>query len=354
MKGERLTVAISGIEPDEVSQAGIGIARGLRRVFGNRLCVLGLSRVAWRTPPSAERDFDVGWGIGDEREPSAHLERLLEVDARFGVDVLLPSQTLDVAALIPQREALREARIAAVLPSLPAWDRAGRPGQRSSRETGMRPLEWTLVHDVEGASAAVKALGLPLVVRGTQHTEVVHTLEMLLAACERLRRTGHPVALQKYLGGEEFNIAVVRDGVSGHCVSVALRKTLVTRFGQVWAGVTAADKDVRELVERATAAFDWHGPCELDIVKDKRGGFWLRDFAPRLPAWHEVGVAAGVNLSLALFYVAIGRRLRASPVGCSGIYYAHRATDLLGEMSRGSSLPVRARTVTSPVAVSFV
>jgi carbamoyl-phosphate synthase large subunit len=337
VKGELLTVAISGIEPDEGSQAGIGIARGLRRVFGNRMRVVGLSRGAWRTPPGAERDFDLGWGIGDELDGQAPLSQLIAVDVRFGIDVLIPSRAAEAAALLSQRDVLREARIAACVPSLAAWERAINPGQRSFRETGMRPLESILVPDETSTRAAVKALGLPLIVKSMRHTEVVHTLDAVLTSSERLRKPGDAVALQKYLRGEEYNVAVVRDGTSGHCVSVALRKTLVTRFGQVWAGVTAADTDVRESVERATAAFDWHGPCELNIVKDRRGGFWLRDFAPCLPEWHEMGVAAGVNLSLASFYVAVGRRLRASSVGGSGIYHAHRATDLIGEMNHAAS-----------------
>jgi carbamoyl-phosphate synthase large subunit len=337
VKGELLTVAVSGIEPDDASQAGIGIARGLRRVFGNRVRVVGLSREAWRIPPGAERDFDLGLGLGEELEAGDSMSQVMSADVRFGVDVLIPSRTAEAAGLLSQRDALRQARIAASVPSQAAWERAVNPGQRSFRETGMRPLESVVVPDETSTRAAAKALGLPLVVKSTRHTEVVHTLEAVLASSERLRKPGNPVALQKYLSGEEYNVAVVRDGTSGHCVSVALRKTLVTRFGQIWAGVTAAETDVRELVERATAAFDWHGPCELDIVKDRRGGFWLRDFAPCLPAWHEMGVAAGVNLSLAVFYVAVGRRLRASSVGGSGIYYAHRATDLIGEMSRSAA-----------------
>lgn len=353
VKGELLTVAVSGVDPEETSQSAVGIARGLRRVFGNRMRIIGLSRSPWRTPAGAEHEFDLGWGIGDDAEPGAQLGHILDVDARFGIDVMIPSQTIEAQALLGQREVLRASRIAAVVPRLVAWTRAVNPGQRSVREIGMRSLEAIVVTDEASATTAVKTLGLPVVVKSTRHTEVVPTLEAALATSERLRRAGEPIALQKYLGGDEYNVAVVRDGVSGHCASVTLRKTLVTRFGQVWAGVTAADRDVCELAERATAALDWHGPCELDIVKDKRGGFWLREFVPRLPVWHEMGVPAGVNLSLAVFYLSVGRRLRSSPVGCAGIYYAHRATDLIGEMNRGSGMPAKARAGL-PAASSYV
>ncbi len=336
MKGELLTVAIAGVEADEISRAGIGIARGLRRVFGNRMRIIGLSRAPWRTPTGADGEFDVGWGIGHPDDPNGQLAHLLEVDARFGVDVVLPSQAAEAVALVTHREMLRQARIAVAAPSTHAWERVVNVGQRSSRELGMRPLETVTVADATTGRAAVRALGLPLLMKTKGHAEVVHSPEAAAAACERLLRSASEVILQKHPTGEEYDVAVVRDGATGHFASVTLRKTLVTRFGQVWSGVTATERSVHDVVERTTSAFDWHGACELEVVRDQRGVFWLREFAPSLPSWHELGVAAGVNLALALFYIAVGRRLRMSPSGWAGIYYAHRPLELIDELGRAS------------------
>lgn len=334
MKGSVLTVAISGLASGKAQQCGSGIASALRRVLGKRIRIVALARGEDLGTSSTEAGFD---GIYDATAagPGDYLARLQEVDAQCGLDVIIPCHESEIAALLEVKDQLRTLRITALLPSSTAWNRSVHQLRQSARELGVRVVDSVAVRQVDQLRETAQALGFPLLIKAsTGDAELVHNLDAALAGFARLRNGREvEIKVQRRVTGEEYNVAAVRDASSGSCWSVTLRKTLTTRLGGVWAGVTDADREVRSFVERITAALNWHGGCELDLVRDKRG-FWLREFAPSLPAWNELSVTAGVNLPLALFYLALGKRLKASPSACAGLYYVHQVSELIGEMSK--------------------
>lgn len=334
MKGGVLTVAISGLAPGKAEQCGNGMASSLRRVLGKRIRIVALVRGDGFGSSNTEAGFN---GVYDVTAAGPHdyLARLQEVDAQCGLDILIPCHESEIAVLLEIKDQLRAARIAALLPSATAWNRSVHQLRQSARELGVRVVDSVSVRQVDQLRETAQALGFPLLIKaGTGDAELVHNLDSALAGFARLRNGREvEIKVQRRVTGEEYNVAAVRDASGGLCSSVTLRKTLTTRLGGVWAGVTDADPEVRSFVERITAALNWHGGCELDLVRDKRG-FWLREFAPSLPAWNELSVTAGVNLPLALFYLALGKRLKASPSACAGLYCVHQVSDLIGEMSK--------------------
>lgn len=351
MKGSALTVAISGLARGKAQQAGVGMASALRRVLGKRIRIVALT--LGEGPSSVDLGFDAVHDI-TFAGPSDYLARLHEIDAQCGLDVIIPCQASEIATLLELREQLRAARIAALLPSTTAWNRSVHQLRQSARELGVRVVDSVAVRQIDQLREAALALGFPLLIKaGTGDAELVHNLDAALAGFARLRDGRElEVRVQRRVAGEEYNVAAVRDASSGLCASVTLRKTLTTRFGGVWAGVTDADPEVRGFVERITAALNWHGGCELDLVRDKRG-FWLRDFSPALPAWNELSVTAGVNLPLALFYLALGKRLKCSPAPCSGLYYAHQVSDLIEELNKPLEVLPRTRGREPTAAVAY-
>lgn len=338
MKRTQLTVAISGIHLGENCQPGPGIARALRVVHGNKIRIIGLAYDVWDSSLHSEHEFDDGFlmpypSVGAQ----AYMRRIEEIDEICGIDVLIPCLDVEIPVLQCLTDELRSLGIATVLPSRAALNRRAKVNlPQLAKELGVRAPETIPVADTLEVAQAVRHLGLPVVVKGPHYdAEVVHSLDAAISTFNRLLATwGGPVLLQKFVLGEEYNVAAVRDSISGNCASVTMRKTLVTRLGKAWAGVTVDDPEIRTFAEKVTSGLNWHGGCEVELLKDNKSGrLFLIEFNPRLPAWNYLSVAAGVNLPLSLFYLALGKRMRSVGQARSGIYYVRHATELVGEIA---------------------
>jgi carbamoyl-phosphate synthase large subunit len=159
------------------------------------------------------------------------------------------------------------------------------------------------------------------------------------------------VLAQRYVVGEEYNVLAVRDEKSGKSCAVTMRKTLVTRLGKAWAGVTVEDPAIREFASKVTNGLNWHGPCEVELLKGNDGSLYLIEVNPRFPAWVYLSAAAGVNLPLALVRIALGYGLdeRAEPK--AGVFYVRHAVELTGDTQDLAQLVSHGRMSSRPTAI---
>lgn len=337
MKGYKLTIAVTGIHLGENCQPGPGVARAIREALGNDVRIIGLAYDVWDSSLHSEREFDDGFlmpypSVG----PQEYLARLREIDDLCGLDVLIPCLDVELPVLQCLTRELREAKIAAVLPSRASLNRRAKHQlPQLAKEVGVKVPETMPVVDALEVMQAVKTLGLPLVVKGPHYdAEVVQSVDAAIAAFNRLLAAwGGPILLQKFVRGEEYNVAAVRDDVSGNCASVTMHKTLITRLGKAWAGVTIDDPEIRVCSDKLISGLNWSGGCEVELLKDQTGQLYLIEFNPRLPAWNYLSAAAGVNLPFELLQLALGRRMDTAAKARSGIYYVRHAAELVGDIS---------------------
>lgn len=52
---------------------------------------------------------------------------------------------------------------------------------------------------------------------------------------------GHPVVIQKFVEGNEYNVIGLGDGNGNTLAAVAMRKQYITDKGKAWAGITIED-----------------------------------------------------------------------------------------------------------------
>ncbi len=304
-------VAVTGMNATDNPAPGVGIVRALRAepTFCGNLIGLGydpldpgfyaaglLNGAALMPYPSSGRD--------------ALLAQLMRVRSSHGIDVLMPSLDSELRAISALRGHLHTAGIHTFVPDLDAIERSSKPRlPELDGVSGIRVPESATVTSAEELATKSEELGFPLVVKGPFYgAEIVRSLGDALAAFYRFASTwGTPIVLQRFIAGEEYNVAALGDGQGGTVGAVAMRKMALTDKGKGWSGVTISNRDLLSQGEAVIRALRWRGPLEVEILRERRSGdLYIIEINPRFPAWIFLSAAAGQNLPYYAVRLALG------------------------------------------------
>jgi carbamoyl-phosphate synthase large subunit len=337
MIGESLCVAVSGIHLGENSQPGPGVIRSLRQALGDRVRIVGLAYDALDSSLYAPGLLDDAFLVPyPSASPEAYLERLIEVHAEAALDVLIPCLDAELPVLLRLLPALESRGIRAVLPtreslSLRSKDRLPALAER----IGVSVPTTIAVEDLAGLARAGTQLGYPFVVKGPLcDAETVYSEEQAASAFQRLSSSwGRPILAQRFVSGDEYNVAALGDGRGGLVSAVAMRKTILTRLGKAWGAVTVQEPAVLEVAERVVRGLAWRGGCEIELLRERDGHYHLIEINPRFPAWIHLGTAAGINLPYGLLRMALGKDPEPRTPYQAGIFYVRHAEQAIGSIS---------------------
>jgi len=337
MKHAVACVAVSGLHLGENAQPGPGVIRSLREALGARVRIVGLAYDAFDSSLYAKDLLDDAFLLPyPSAGPSAYLERLLEIDEAVGLDALVPCLDSELPVLDHLSTALRQRRIACVLPtseSLAARSKERLP--ELARALGVSTPETRPVLDRKELERAAADFGYPFVVKGPFcDAEIVYGLPQAESAFARLSAAwGFPILAQRFVSGDEYNVAALGDGRGNLYAAVAMRKTIVTRMGKAWGAVTVHESRVLETAERVVRGLSWYGGCEIELLRTREGDVQLVEVNPRFPAWIYLTTAAGVNLPLGLLRLALGRELPPFENYRAGTFYVRHAAEAIGSMA---------------------
>ncbi len=207
-------VGITGMNATDNPTAGVAVARSLRDAaeFHGRIVGLGydapdpgfyarglLDAAAILPFPSAGRD--------------AALARLLDVQRRFGLDVLVPTLDSELRAVAALSDELARAGIATFTPRLESLEAASKAElPELARRAGFKVPESEAITSVDALPRVLRRLGLPVVVKGVFYgASVVYSEAGAVSAFHHFVATwGLPVIVQKFVRGEEYNVAARR------------------------------------------------------------------------------------------------------------------------------------------------
>jgi len=339
MNKVEVTVAVTGMNATDNPAPGVAVARSLRHEpeFAGR--VIGLGYDTLDPGFYAEGLLDGGAILP---YPSAGREALRDrlhwIRAEMGIDVFLPTLDSELRAVLAIAPALEQTGTHTFLPTLDSLERSSKtqlPRLADEGRIAIPPSEAILT--AESLPKLGSKLGYPLVVKGVYYgATVVHTESDAEAAFHRIAaQWGLPIIVQKFIPGEEYNVAALGDGKGNMAGAIAMRKTMLTDKGKGWCGVAIDNRELTNLTENVIGALDWRGPLEVEILKDAQSGnYYVIEINPRFPAWIYLSAGAGLNLPYFAVRLALGLPLpQPLPSYRAGTMFVRIALDQISDMA---------------------
>ena len=349
----RITVAVTGIHLGENPQPGPGVIRSLRDAMGGEVRIVGLAYDALDSSLYAPGLLDEAFLVPyPSAGPETYFNRLAEIHEQVPLNAIIPCLDLELPVLDEIRDDLTAKGIRTFLPR--REDLANRGKDRLSvlaRRVGILTPETHSVTEEQSLAFLADRLGFPFVLKGLHcDAEIVHSASDAVTQFRRLAaKWGLPLLAQRYVEGEEFDVACLGDGLGEMCGAVAMRKTMLTRMGKAWGAVTIDDPELIDAARRVVQTLRWRGGCEIELLRERRGHIHLIEVNPRFPAWVYLATAAGVNLPLGLLRLAAGERLDPFEKARAGVIYVRHAAETTGTLEEMDALMTRgARSSTPP------
>ncbi len=341
---KHFNVAITGVNARADSPGpGCAVARCIRehRAFRGRVIGLGydvldaglyardLCHAGYLVPyPSAGQE--------------ALLERIKDIHAREGLDVIIPCLDAEIQNFIGIRPELTRMGIQMLIPSRDQFMlRAKDHLDAFCKSIGvLAPESRTLTDPQFFDTCESDGWQYPLIIKGIFYdATVAYSAVDAKAIFHRMVHSwGYPVLVQKIIPGDEFDLAGIGDGNGALIGAVTMRKRALTEKGKAWAGVTVVDEAIAEVAEKLVRALSWRGPLEVEVMKGEDGKIYLIEINPRFPAWIYLSHAAGRNLPVALLKVLSGDENLELAKPNTGTFFIRYAQEIIVQLPEFESM----------------
>jgi carbamoyl-phosphate synthase large subunit len=351
--GPAVTVAITGMNavPDNPGP-GLAVARCLREAYGDEVRIIGCGYDA----------LDPGLHLGAYCDTSyllsyplngadALIARISEINETERIDVLIPCLDAELPLMVRLAPELARMGIRTFLPDGDQLVR--RAKDRLPELAGIAGVKCPEIRRLTQPgffhTCHLEGWTYPLVVKGVFYdARVVFNAEEACAAFRGIAAEwGLPVLAQRFVAGEEYNVAAVGDGTGAMLGEVMMKKRAITAKGKAWAGVITNDATLAAAAQKLVAELKWKGPLEVEVMRDTQGFYHLIEINPRFPAWIYLSHGVGRNLPAVLLELALGRAVpefAAARPGTMFIRYAVETIVPLGSfetlMMNGTCTPV--------------
>jgi len=303
-------IAVTGLNATDNPGPGLSVIRAIREApdFAGRIVGLAYDGL---DPGIYARDIvDDAFLIPyPSQGPEALFERLAYIHEQTGMEVVIPTLDAELPSFLALEGRLRDLGVGSFACTkgqfdLRAKDRLAAMGQAS----GVPVPRTKVIVDTDALYRVHEEIPYPFFVKGLYYgAELARGVDEAVAAFHRtVARWGVPVIIQERVLGEELDVVAVGDGQGGLVGAVAMKKTFLTDKGKGWAGVAIKDPHLLDLTERLVRHLRWRGPCEVEVVKERAGGYHLLEINPRFPAWTYLSAGAGQNLPWAVACLAAG------------------------------------------------
>ncbi len=332
------TVAVTGLNATDNPGPGVSVIRALRAHpdFDGRIIGLAYDIL---DPGVYARDLvdDVFLIPYPSQGLDALRARLAYINAKVGVDVVLPTLDSELPSFIELADDLRALGIGTFLPSREQYDeRAKTELDDLGERAGIRvPKTVTLT-----STSKLGELTYPVYLKGLFYGATLVRSPIEAQACfHRIAAEwGLPVLAQEALQGEEYDVVAVGDGEGGLVGALPMKKTYRTDKGKGWAGITVRDPALIEITERFMTTTKWRGPCEVEVIKTEAGEYALLEINPRFPAWVYLSAGAGLNLPWLAVQLAAGEYVEPASDYRVGTMFVRIAIDQVASLEDFSRL----------------
>lgn len=351
MPSDRITVAVTGINamPDNPAP-GISVISCLRQAFGKQLRIVGLGYDAFDAGFYIDNLCDSGYLLPYPRVGlEAFYLRLTEIQQVEHIHFIIPCLDVELFLFTQLKERLTALGMATFLPTAEQMDRISKSRLSELAKTlnlsypEMKPLFTSSFF----GSCSLEGWEYPLVVKGQFYdARIVSTPEAGMTAFKEIASDwGLPILVQRYIGGEEYNLTALADEASNILGEVMMKKVAVTSKNKAFVGVTMYDQVLLGIAKKIIKELQWKGPFELEVIRDLKGGYHLIEINPRFPAWISLASGAGRNLPARLLELALGKKLGSFLPPSTGTYFVRYARDQIVSLQQIESMTIKGSSI---------
>lgn len=307
------TIAVTGLNATDNPGPGVSVIRSLRAHPDFHGRIVGLAYDSLEPGIYARDIVDDVFLIPYPSEGLEALEaRLRYIHDKIPIHIVMPTLDSELPSFMALSSVLAELGIGSFMATREQFELRSKAHLASLGERAQIPVPKTRVlSDVEALYTVHKEVPYPFYVKGLYYgATLARGVDEALAAFHRVvAQWGMPVIVQQAVDGDELDVVAVGDGDGGLVGALPMKKTYITDKGKGWAGIAVKDAELMALTERFMKATKWRGPCEVEVVRDKKGAYHLLEVNPRFPAWTYLSAGAGINLPYAVACLAAGQHV---------------------------------------------
>ena len=332
-----ITVAVTGLNATDNPGPGVGVLRSLRAAENAHYRLVGLAYDALDPGVYAKNLADAVFMIPYPSQGiDPFLSRIEYIHAQMPIDVVIPTLDAELPSFIVTKSRLRDMGIRCVIPTQGQLDmRAKTRLVELGRISGLPVPRDAIVSSPAELTTIHNKIPYPFFVKGPFYgATLARSLDQAVAAYHKAVATwGPPVVVQEFIGGEEYNVIALGDGLGGLVGAVPMKKMALTDKGKGWAGITIKAPALLELAAQFMKATQWASGCEIEVIRDKQGNHHVIEINPRFPAWVHLSTAAGINMPHLLTQIALGKQIAPQTGYKVGAMFVRISLDQIVEFS---------------------
>ncbi len=310
----KVTIAVTGLNAIDSPGPGIAVIRALRECFDYDLRIIGLSYEALEPGIYMDNLVDKTYQIPyPSSGADALLARLQYIHNHEELDLVIPNFDAELSNFIKISGKLNKIGIATFLPTSEQLEARDKLNLFAfCKKNGLLAPPDKQIFKVEKILDAIDDFGLPIVIKGKYYEATVATnFDQAQKEYYKISaKWGLPIIAQKFINGNELNVAALGDGLGNTISIVPMKKLYITDKGKAWAGITIEDKKLINLAKKFIKATKWKGGLELEIMQTSADKLYIMEINPRFPAWIYLSAGVGQNQPVALMKMALGEHVK--------------------------------------------
>ena len=315
MKKPKYTIGVTALNAIDNPGPGIPVIRALREADSFDVRIIGLSYEALEPGVYMHNIVDKSYTVPYPSTGTEHLmNRLMEINNLEKLDLIIPNFDAELFSFIKLEPKLNKLGIHLFMPTLEQFEERQKGNLPDfGKKYNIKVPKSKAIFSIEKFNESEEEFDWPVVVKGKFYeASIAYNFEQVKIAFNRISsKWGLPIIIQEYIKGTEFNVTGLGDGKGNTIAAVPMRKQYITENGKAWGGISISDKKLLELTDQFISLTKWRGGFELELMKDKKGDFYLMEINPRIPAWIYLAVGAGQNIPEALVNLAMGKEVKS-------------------------------------------
>jgi carbamoyl-phosphate synthase large subunit len=313
MSKKPITIAVTGLNNIDSPGPGVPVIRALRESDYFEPRIVGLAYEKLEPGIYMRHLVDKAYMIPYPSEGSgALIDRVLEINDREKIDVLIPNFDAELYAFMKSAEILKNHGISTFLPTISQFEERHKSNlPEFGRKYGVDIPKSMPVGTPEELERVIKDYKFPVMIKGKYYDAyIARNLSQAQSYFFTLSaKWGTPIIVQEFIQGTELNVVALGDGLGNTTGAVAMRKTYITDKGKAWGGITIDEPRLLEITSDIMAQTKWRGGMELEMIKSNDDKIYIIEINPRIPAWVYLAVGAGQNHPEALVKLALGMKV---------------------------------------------